>query len=212
MPNARRRAPSPRKAAARRPSPRRPRASGPPSAGGSASGPPPVLAPEPAADPKPGPDDTRAMSRHLIGLVTAMRLRMRAGLVERGHDLRPSTAQVVPNLPADGLRMSDLAARLRLTLQRAGQLVGELEEVGYLERIPDPDDGRARRVVFTRRGRRLLRDIDDITSETLALFAGKLGHERLGRLCGLLAELDVAVNGLDAPVRLLGGEYEGDSA
>ena len=75
------------------------------------------------------PVDVERMSRHLIGLSTAMRLRMSSGLLDRGHDLRPSTAQVIPNLPLDGLRMTDLAARLRLTLQRTGQLVFELEEV-----------------------------------------------------------------------------------
>ncbi|MFO0688919.1 MAG: MarR family transcriptional regulator [Myxococcota bacterium] len=148
------------------------------------------------------------MSRHLIGLATAMRLRMRAGLVARGHDLRPSTAQVIPNLPPDGLRMTELAARLRLTLQRAGQLVAELEEVGYLERVADPTDGRARRVIYTRRGRSLIRDIDEITRETMAHFADAVGADRFARLCALLADLDVAVNGVDAPVRLLGVGYE----
>lgn len=148
------------------------------------------------------------MSRHLIGLATAMRLRMRAGLVARGHDLRPSTAQVIPNLPAEGLRMTDLAARLRLTLQRAGQLVAELEEVGYLERVADPTDGRARRVVFTRRGRTLVRDIEEITRETTRHFAEQIGESRFERLCELLEALDVAVNGLDAPIRMVGTEYE----
>lgn len=151
---------------------------------------------------------THAMSRHLIGLATVMRLRMRAGLLERGHELRPSTAQVIPNLPADGLRMTELAARLRLTLQRAGQLVAELEEVGYLERVPDPMDGRARRVTYTRRGRALIRDIDEITRDTMAHFSDKLGRDRFARLCELLAELDVAVNGVDAPVRVVGVAYE----
>lgn len=148
------------------------------------------------------------MSRHLIGLATAMRLRMRAGLVERGHDLRPSTAQVIPNLPPEGLRMSELAARLRLTLQRAGQLVAELEEVGYLERVPDPSDGRAKRVIFTRRGRSLIRDIDEITRATTEQFAGEIGSDRFQLLCELLEELDVAVNGIDAPVRVVGVGYE----
>jgi DNA-binding MarR family transcriptional regulator len=148
------------------------------------------------------------MSRHLIGLATAMRLRMRAGLVDRGHELRPSTAQVIPNLPAEGLRMSELAARLRLTLQRAGQLVAELEEVGYLERVPDPSDGRAKRVIFTRRGRTLIRDIDEITRATTEQFAGQIGRDRFRLLCELLEELDVAVNGIDAPVRVVGVGYE----
>ena len=128
---------------------------------------------------------------------------MSAGLIERGHDLRPSTAQVIPNLPLEGLRVSDLAARLRLTLQRTGQLVGELEAVGYLERVPDPDDGRAKRIVFSARGRELIRDIDEITEETSSAFAEVLGKKRFEELCGLLAELDVRINGADAPVRVL---------
>ena len=100
--------------------------------------------------------------------------------------------------------MSDLAARLRLTFQRAGQLVGELEEVGYLERVPDPSDGRVKRVSYTRRGRTLIRDIDEITRETTGHFAAKIGDDRFRLLCELLAELDVAVNGVDAPVRVVG--------
>lgn len=165
--------------------------------------------PRTAARP-PAPADAAAqpMSRHLNGLATAMRLRMRAGLIERGHDLRPSTAQVIPNLPPDGLRMTDLATRLRLTLQRAGQLVGELEEVGYLERGPDPSDGRVKRVTFTRRGRTLIRDIDEITRETTGHFAAKIGADRFRLLCELLSELDVAVNGADAPVRVVGVDYD----
>jgi DNA-binding MarR family transcriptional regulator len=154
-------------------------------------------------------DALRHMSRHLIGLSTAMRLRMRAGLLQRGHELRASTAQVIPNLPLEGLRMTDLAARLRLTLQRTGQLVSELEQVGYVERIPDPQDGRARRVVFSSRGLELIRDIDEITREIVAGFAAALGAERLDQLCSLLAELDVAVNGEDAPVRVVGAVEEG---
>lgn len=161
---------------------------------------------EPSVESESVEDPVRRMSRHLIGLSTAMRLRMRAGLIERGHDLRPSTAQVVPNLPPEGLRISELAARLRVTLQRTGQLVSELEEVGYVDRVPDPADGRARRVVFSRRGLELIRDIDEITQEITEAFAAELGAERLEQLCALLAELDIAVNGVDAPVRVVGHE------
>ena len=152
------------------------------------------------------PDPTQRMSRHLIGLSTAMRLRMSTGLLERGHDLRPSTAQVIPNLPVEGLRVTELAARLRLTLQRTGQLVRELEDVGYLERVPDPTDGRAKRVVFSSRGLELIRDIEEITNEITESFASLLGPPRFEKLCGLLAELDVLVNGADAPVRVLSNQ------
>lgn len=143
------------------------------------------------------------LSRHLVGLSTAIRLRMSEGLIARGHDLRPSTAQVIPNLPAEGLRMTALADRLRLTLQRTGQLVSELEEVGYLARVPDPDDRRAKRVTYTRRGKQLIRDIEAITSGFTSEFATELGEKRFGQLVGLLAELDVAINGSNAPVRVV---------
>ena len=147
----------------------------------------------------------RRLSRHLVGLSTAIRLQTREGLIARGHDLRPSTAQVIPNLPPEGLRVSELAARLRLTLQRTGQLVGELEALDYLVRVPDPDDGRAKRVVYAPRGRRLVRDIDAITAEINARFEDALGRRRFGELCALLETLDVAVNGEDAPVRVVSG-------
>ena len=154
--------------------------------------------------------DVRRMSRHLIGLSTAMRTRMSSGLRGRGHDLRPSTAQVIPNLPLEGLRISELAARLRLTLQRTGQLVSELEEVGYVERVPDPTDGRAKRVVFSPRGLELIRDIDEITREITDSFANSLGLLRFDRLCGLLSELDILINGPDAPVRVVSRDSSSD--
>jgi len=147
--------------------------------------------------------NSQGLSRHLVGLSGALRRRMSDGLIERGYELRPSTAQVIPNLPEGGLRVSALAERLRLTLQRTGQLVGELEDVGYLSRVPDPDDGRAKRVIYTDRGRALIRDIEEITREVTSEFAAHLGADRFELLCGLLSELDVAVNGADAPVQVV---------
>ena len=113
------------------------------------------------------------MSRHVIGISSAIRIRTSEGLVARGHDLRASTAQVIPNLPVEGLRISELAARLRLTLQRTGQLVTELEE---------------------------------ITSDITSSFSEILGDERFGELCDALTELDVALHGANAPVRVVSRE------
>jgi DNA-binding MarR family transcriptional regulator len=46
-------------------------------------------------------------------------------------------------------RPSDLAARLRISKQALNHLLGQLKKLGYLERQPDPDDLRSRRVVLT---------------------------------------------------------------
>ena len=52
-----------------------------------------------------------------------------------------------------GTRVSDLAELLGITRQAVGQLVDDLELMGAVERLPDPDDGRAKRVVFTVQGK-----------------------------------------------------------
>ena len=148
------------------------------------------------------PGDANAMGRHLVGLSAAIRGRVARRLLERGHDLSPSATQVVPNLPVEGLCLSELASRLRLTLQRTGQVLRQLEADGYVERVPDARDGRAKRVVYSRRGLALVRDIDAVAAELRREFEALLGPRRFGRLCRDLAALDARVNGPDAPLRL----------
>ena len=148
------------------------------------------------------PGDANAMGRHLVGLSAAIRERVALRLLERGHDLSPSATQVVPNLPLQGLGMSELASRLRLTLQRTGQVLRQLELDGYVERVADERDGRAKRVVYSKRGLALVRDIDEVTQELRREFQAMLGAGRFERLCRDLAALDARVNGPDAPLRL----------
>ncbi|MCA9502064.1 MAG: MarR family transcriptional regulator [Spirochaetaceae bacterium] len=57
----------------------------------------------------------------------------------------------------DGLRPSELGAQLQLSKQSINDLLGHLEQGGYLRRAPDPADGRARVVRLTAKGRRLER-------------------------------------------------------
>src|SRR6266705_5456129 len=56
-----------------------------------------------------------------------------------------------------GSRPSELAARLRISKQALNYLLGQLEQLGYLERRPDPHDQRGKRIVVTRRGKRAIR-------------------------------------------------------
>jgi DNA-binding MarR family transcriptional regulator len=51
-----------------------------------------------------------------------------------------------------GSRLTDLAERSGLTKQAVGEAVAELERKGYLERVPDPEDGRAKIIKLTGRG------------------------------------------------------------
>src|SRR5829696_8838721 len=72
-------------------------------------------------------------------------------------DSPPSFHPIFENLDPEGTRLTVLAARGGLTHQSVGEVVTELERRGYVERIADPTDKRARLVNLTPRGRDLVR-------------------------------------------------------
>ena len=66
--------------------------------------------------------------------------------------LRPSHTSLFPHIDQQGTRLTELARRLGVTKQAAGQLVSDLEALEVLERVDDAEDGRAKLVRFTRKG------------------------------------------------------------
>lgn len=72
-------------------------------------------------------------------------------------DSPPSFHSVFENLDPEGTRLTTLAHRSGLTHQSIGEVVAVLERRGYVERIPDPADGRAKLVRLTESGRNLVR-------------------------------------------------------
>jgi len=79
-----------------------------------------------------------------------------ADLEERGYpDLRPGHAALFLSIDRrSGSRLSDLAEVNRLTKQAMMAIVDELESRGYVRRVPDPADSRAKLVRLTAHGRR----------------------------------------------------------
>ena len=69
-----------------------------------------------------------------------------------GNDLDAAHLSVFQYPGPQGTRPSDLAARLRISKQALNYLLGQLERLDYLERRPDPDDLRSKRIALTRRG------------------------------------------------------------
>src|ERR1700752_1595092 len=67
-------------------------------------------------------------------------------------DIREAHGCVFRYLTEDGLRLSDIAIRAKMTKQAIGEHIAELERLGYVERAPDPLDGRAKLVKPTAQG------------------------------------------------------------
>jgi DNA-binding MarR family transcriptional regulator len=76
-----------------------------------------------------------------------------AALREAGFkDLRPPHANIFPFVPPEGIHVSELARLARVRKQTIAEAVAQLEQAGYVERRPDPRDGRAQLVFLTPRG------------------------------------------------------------
>ena len=75
------------------------------------------------------------------------------GVVGPGYPQKPKHSAVFAQISAEGSRLTELARKANMTPQSMGELVDELVDMGYVVRRPDPDDGRAKLIVLTKRGR-----------------------------------------------------------
>ena len=136
------------------------------------------------------PPDRPAIGQLLVRLLGEFRKELSDPREERGYtDLREPHMHVFGNVGIDGIRLTDLAARAQLSLATMSELVTELEGLGYLERRPDPGDGRARLIYPTSRGRQLLDDAGDRVAEIEQHWAEIVGREEFERTCRVLARL-----------------------
>jgi DNA-binding MarR family transcriptional regulator len=139
---------------------------------------------------------TAAFGPPLIGALLrmpweAVQRRMLELLHERGFDDLDAAHLNVFQYPGpQGARPSELAAQLRISKQALNYLLGELERLGYLERRPDPDDLRSKRIVLTPLGTSAILVIRDAVAEMETAWSKRLGPKRFAQLRRLLVELD----------------------
>ncbi len=86
----------------------------------------------------------------------------------------------------DGVRPGVLAERAGISKQAMNQLLRSLEALGYLARSDAPDEGRARIVRLTRRGRSAYAKIHEILRDIEHEWTAELGATRFADLKGLL--------------------------
>ena len=80
-------------------------------------------------------------------------------LNKRDHpDLKSGHALLVANLDKSGTRVSTLAERAEVSKQAMGQMVREMEGLGYVTREADATDARAVLILPTVLGQKLLED------------------------------------------------------
>jgi DNA-binding MarR family transcriptional regulator len=118
------------------------------------------------------------------------------GLADRGFDdVRPVHGFAFARLSEAPATTAQLAAHLGITKQATSEVVQHLIERGYLNRIPDPGDRRARLLVLTDLGRACTRAAQQAASETVDGWNERLTPAQR-------ASLHTALNAAATPGRL----------
>lgn len=118
------------------------------------------------------------------------RRRTLAKLAAHGFDdIKASHGALLTNLGSTGSRLVDLAARAGITKQSMAAIADQLEECGYIERVQDPDDGRARIIRPSKRGAELIALWDSLRDVVAGEYASLAGAARLSRLTRDLTKL-----------------------
>ncbi|MDP9068986.1 MAG: MarR family transcriptional regulator [Actinomycetota bacterium] len=101
----------------------------------------------------PGHPDDRLNTISMLGQAySLLGFQIVDGVVGAGYPQKPKHSAVFAQIDREGSRLTDLARRANMTPQAMGELVDELEELGYVERQPDPTDRRAKLIVLTPNG------------------------------------------------------------
>lgn len=141
------------------------------------------------------PSDRLAIGQLLARLLRLFRDDLAVPAAARGYDdIREVHYQIFGNIRIGGIRLTELAARAQLSLAAASELVNDLSELGYLTRRPDPQDGRAKLIDLTARGRALLADAGDRVADIEQRWGVAVGTSAFAAMCDtmqlLLDELD----------------------
>lgn len=112
-------------------------------------------------------------------------------LREYGYaDVRLAHGALLVNLELAGNTVTEVADRAQMPKQAMSKLAAELEEMGFITREPHPQDGRAWRLTFTRKGRLLLKRTVAIVRDFEREAAAVVGQRRYVEMCEALHALE----------------------
>ena len=126
------------------------------------------------------------LARHLSG-IGAVKREMARGLP---HDCPPASAAVLALLHKYGeMRMGRLSELMAIDMSVTSRHVAHIAERGWVERHPDPQDGRSRLLRLTEQGHRQLDTLSEATTEALQSHLHDWSDEDIARLNAMLERL-----------------------
>jgi DNA-binding MarR family transcriptional regulator len=120
----------------------------------------------------------------------AMETRVIEAMVKAGYgDVTVAQGRLFARIGPKGNRITELAEQARVTKQTAGFLVDQLERAGYVRRVPDPTDARARLVQIAPRGEEAVKIARVVEAEVEAEWTRHLGKQATSQLRRALTRL-----------------------
>ncbi|MGE5146881.1 MAG: MarR family winged helix-turn-helix transcriptional regulator [Candidatus Eiseniibacteriota bacterium] len=120
------------------------------------------------------------LGRLLISVFSYVEQQLERRVRERGFpEIRVVHLRLLRELDIAGTRAIDLAQRLSVSKQAIAELVVECETLGLVVRRPDPSDGRAKLVGFSKRGHDLLKAGQDVIDDIQHKFEAEIGAKRM---------------------------------
>ena len=123
----------------------------------------------------------------------AMEDRVLADIAAAGFDdVTIAQARVLARVSSKGTRITELAELARVSKQTVTFMVDQLERAGYVRRVPDPSDARARLVVFDDRGlaaQQVARRTEAVVQEEWTRHLGRRSTARLHQILTQLREI-----------------------
>ncbi|KAA1185780.1 winged helix-turn-helix transcriptional regulator [Rhizobium tropici] len=99
-------------------------------------------------------------------------------LHERGHPaIRPKHGAIFANIDEEGTRASLLAERAGMGKAAMGELIDDLERLGYVERAPDPTDRRAKLVTLGPKARQVMQIVHEFNDGIERRYRELLGEQ-----------------------------------
>lgn len=131
------------------------------------------------------------LARLLLEAHRVLGAELASAMAERGYpDARPGHAAVFLHIDRrSGTRLTELARRARMTKQGMMLLVDDLEQRGYVRRVPDPEDARAKIVRLTARGRRFVAEARRASVAVEAALRRDIGDRLYGSLRDTLEQI-----------------------
>lgn len=135
-------------------------------------------------------DDTPHVGAKLRLVWQWVRDQVDEGVANAGYEhLDPAHLRMLWYPGLDGRRPSDLATDRQISKQTVSYLINDLERRGYVVRVRDPLDGRARIVKLTTAGRTLEKVVNQLVLDAERQIAERLGPQRFRALCDALDAL-----------------------